>query len=204
MAVRFESGWVRFGLPGLALGLFLASGWGLSGEKAAAQAPGSPARPVTGGVGKGRSAPSASAASTKGVTSGESGGILALIADLGLGLADPVALRDRHEEAGLRDLPSRSDQSARERQARGIAAVSMGPGSGPVQQPRARTRRREGAGGSRDSFQSVAGRTSGVTGRGLPTQTSDDQRLLEGRSRPRGACPWLSFTRSKKPPASLA
>ncbi len=76
------------GCPGWRWGLFLASGWGINGEQAAAQAPGSAARPVTGGVGKGRSAPSASAASSKGVTSGESGGILALIAESGT--ASPI------------------------------------------------------------------------------------------------------------------
>ena len=111
MAVRFESGWMRFGLPGLALGLFLASGWGISGEPAAAQAPGSPSRSVTGGVGKGRSAPSASAAGAKGVTSGEVRRDPGPGRRFGPGLADPVALPDRHEEAGLRDLPGRSDQS---------------------------------------------------------------------------------------------
>lgn len=88
MAVRFDSGWIRFGLPGLALGLILASGRGITGEQAAAQGPGPQARPATGGIGKGRSAPTGSAASAKGVTSGESGGILALVAESGT--ASPI------------------------------------------------------------------------------------------------------------------
>ena len=79
MAGRLQWGWTRYGLPGIALGLALAWGWGLKGEQAVAQAPGSPARQSAGVVGKGRG--SGNGQTSKGVTGGETGGILALIAN---------------------------------------------------------------------------------------------------------------------------
>lgn len=68
-------GWVRYGLPGLVLGILMSWGAGFHGEPATARAQNATDRPP--GASPGRGVPSATA---KGVTSGEAGGILALIA----------------------------------------------------------------------------------------------------------------------------
>jgi hypothetical protein len=72
-------GWARFGLPGMALGILMSWGAGFHGEPAAAQAQSATGRSGPGGAAQARPAPSP--ASTKAVTTGEAGGILALISN---------------------------------------------------------------------------------------------------------------------------
>lgn len=72
-------GWVRFGLPGVVLGILLSWGAGFHGEPGEARAQNSAARPAPAGVAPGRPAPAPATGTAKGVTSGEAGGILALI-----------------------------------------------------------------------------------------------------------------------------
>ena len=79
MAGRFGS-WVRFGLPGVVLGVLMTWAWEFHGEPAAAQGPAASGRTTSGGATQGRSTPPPAAPATKNVTSGESGGLLALIA----------------------------------------------------------------------------------------------------------------------------
>ncbi len=79
MAGRLGSGWMRFGLPGMALGMLMTWGWAILGDQAAAQGPGPTTRPVSGGTTQGRSVQPAGGQSAKGTTAGEAGGILAMI-----------------------------------------------------------------------------------------------------------------------------
>jgi len=72
-------GWARFGLPGAALGILMSWGAGFHGAPAAAQAQNPPGRSGPGGPAQARPVQPSSSAATKGVTSGEAGGILALI-----------------------------------------------------------------------------------------------------------------------------
>lgn len=89
MAVRLGSGWVRFGLPGMALGIVATWGWALSLERAAAQGP----------AGATRSAAPASRAG-KGAVAGEAGGILAMVSSpQGPGLAQWLYLIDTRKRA---------------------------------------------------------------------------------------------------------
>lgn len=67
-------GWVRYGLPGVVLGMLMSWGAGFHGEPAAARAQNASDRPI--GAGAGRGVPAATA---KGATSGQAGDILALI-----------------------------------------------------------------------------------------------------------------------------
>jgi len=82
MLGRVESGWARFGLPGLALGLAIAWGTGSRGREAAAQqAPGGstrPASPAGGGYGRPETTKGQPA---RALASNDQGGTLALIAD---------------------------------------------------------------------------------------------------------------------------
>jgi hypothetical protein len=72
---------MRFGLPGVALGMMVTWGWVLFGDRAAAQGPGTAPRSSSGGSVQGRSMPSPSGQPAKGATMGESGGILALVSN---------------------------------------------------------------------------------------------------------------------------
>jgi hypothetical protein len=74
-------GWARFGLPGVALGILMSWGAGFQGEPAAAQAQNASGRSGPAGAAQTRPVQPSSSAATKGVTSGEAGGILALIAN---------------------------------------------------------------------------------------------------------------------------
>ena len=96
MAGRSGSGWMRFGLPGMALGVLATWGWALSGERAAAQAPGEATRPAAGGGMQGRPVtPPAKAA-----TMAEAGGIVALISSpQGTGPAQWLYLIDTKKRA---------------------------------------------------------------------------------------------------------
>jgi hypothetical protein len=71
---------MRFGLPGMALGIMVTWGWALLGERAAAQGPGTAARSSSGGSMQAKPA-TPSAQPAKGAVVGEAGGILALIAN---------------------------------------------------------------------------------------------------------------------------
>ena len=78
------AGWARFGLPGMVLGMLMSWGAGDHGEPASARAQAVGPRPgpaAGGGPGPGRpaSVPASTSGSAKGVTAGESGGLLALI-----------------------------------------------------------------------------------------------------------------------------
>jgi hypothetical protein len=79
MAGPFGS-WVRFGLPGVVLGMLGTWAWEFHGEPAAAQGTAASVRASSGGATQGRPTQSTAAPATKNVTSGESGGLLALIA----------------------------------------------------------------------------------------------------------------------------
>lgn len=72
---------MRFGLPGMVLGVLVTWGWAFLGDRAAAQGPGSTARSNAGVATQGgRPVPSSGAQpSTKGTTVGEAGGIVAMI-----------------------------------------------------------------------------------------------------------------------------
>jgi hypothetical protein len=73
-------GWMRFGLPGVALGMLMSWGAGFHGEPATARAQNVPGRSGAGGGAAGRPAQPAGAGTLKGgTTAGESGGILALV-----------------------------------------------------------------------------------------------------------------------------
>jgi hypothetical protein len=79
MAGGIGSGWMRFGLPGLALGIVVTWGWALLCDRASAQAPGEPPRLGSGGSVQGRPVPSSP--STRGAAVGEAGSILALVSN---------------------------------------------------------------------------------------------------------------------------
>jgi hypothetical protein len=79
MARRLAGGFMRFGLPGVALGMILAWSWEFREGLAVAQAQSASGRPVAAGAAQGRPVESSKAPATKGVAAGESGGILALI-----------------------------------------------------------------------------------------------------------------------------
>jgi hypothetical protein len=72
-------------LPGIAVGIFLSWGWAYRAERAAAQAPSSSARSSAGAAGQPRSGEPARATTAKAAVAGESGGILALIANPTMG-----------------------------------------------------------------------------------------------------------------------
>lgn len=76
MAGRW-GGWLRFGLPGVALGVLLSWGAGFHGEPSSAWAQDATTRPVPGGSGAGRTATGSSTAA-KGTTA-ESGGVMAMV-----------------------------------------------------------------------------------------------------------------------------
>ncbi len=98
MAVRLGSGWMRFGLPGMILGIAATWGWALLGERAAAQGPGGSPRSVAGGSVQGRPAPAAQPA--KGGAVGEAGGILAMVSSpQGTGPAQWLYLIDTKKRA---------------------------------------------------------------------------------------------------------
>jgi hypothetical protein len=99
MAGRLGSGWMRFGLPGMALGIMVTWGWALLAERAAAQGPSTAARSGSGGSMQGRP-PTPSAQPTKGAAVGEAGGILALISNpQGAGPAQLLYLIDTKKRA---------------------------------------------------------------------------------------------------------
>jgi hypothetical protein len=81
MASRFGRGWARYGFPGMAFGILMTWAFGLQGERAAAQAPNTAGRSAPGAGVQGRPVQPQAAPSPKGVTAGEAGGILALIAN---------------------------------------------------------------------------------------------------------------------------
>jgi hypothetical protein len=81
MVARYGRGLARYGFPGMVLGILMTWAWGTPGERAVAQPPNAAGRQAPVGVGPNRPTPSQSAPSTKGFTAGESGGILALIAN---------------------------------------------------------------------------------------------------------------------------
>jgi hypothetical protein len=80
MAGRFGGGLARYGLAGMIFGVLLTWAWGLHGERAVAQDPSTAGRLGPAGLAQGRPQPSGAGQTTKGVTAGEVGGILALIA----------------------------------------------------------------------------------------------------------------------------
>ena len=79
MSVRVRDG-VRFGLPGLVLGLLLSWGAGFHGEPLVAQAQDVSARTGPASPAAGRGAGTATTPANRGVTAAEGGGILAMIA----------------------------------------------------------------------------------------------------------------------------
>jgi hypothetical protein len=80
MMGRVESGWARFGLPGLALGLAIAWGTGFRGEQAAAQqAPSGSAHPAPAPAGGHGRTEVAKSQSTRTVVANDPGGTLAFI-----------------------------------------------------------------------------------------------------------------------------
>ncbi len=93
VALRIGVSWERWAaakvlgrlLPGIAVGIFLSWGWAYRAEQAAAQAPGSSVRSGAGATGQPRSGEPARGTTAKAVSAGESGGILALIANPTLG-----------------------------------------------------------------------------------------------------------------------
>jgi len=80
MAGRFSGGLARYGLPGMVLGVLVSWTWGFHGERAVAQAPSTAGRSAPNGLVPGRPPQPNSGQTAKGVTAGEVGGILALIA----------------------------------------------------------------------------------------------------------------------------
>jgi hypothetical protein len=99
MAGRPGSGWMRFGLPGMALGILATWGWALMGERAAAQGPGAASRAGSGGSVQGRPSPP-SGQSSKAAVMGEAGGILALVSSpQGTGPAQWLYLIDTKKRA---------------------------------------------------------------------------------------------------------
>jgi hypothetical protein len=100
MAGRSDLGWMRFGLPGMALGMVVTWGWAIVGDRAAAQGPGTTSRPASGGSMQGRPMPSAGAQPAKGAAVGEAGGILALVSSpQGTGPAQWLYLIDTKKRA---------------------------------------------------------------------------------------------------------
>jgi hypothetical protein len=85
MVERFGRGFARYGLPGMVLGILVTWAWGFHGEQAVAQAPNTAGRSAPAGGAQGRPVPAQSGPSAKGVTAGEAGGILALIANQSVG-----------------------------------------------------------------------------------------------------------------------
>jgi hypothetical protein len=91
---------MRFGLPGLALGVLVTWGWVLSGERVAAQVPGQDSRSATGGSTQGRPVASPGGQPAKAATMGEAGGILALVSSpQGTGPAQWLYLIDTKKRA---------------------------------------------------------------------------------------------------------
>ena len=78
MAQRVRYGFMRYGLPGIAVGMILSWGWGFRAEQAAAQGTATRSGAV---AGTGRGGEPSRPSSSKSVAAGESGGILALIAN---------------------------------------------------------------------------------------------------------------------------
>jgi hypothetical protein len=92
---------MRFGLPGMALGVLVTWGWTLSDERAAAQVPGQgPRSAASGGSTQGRPVASPGAQPAKAATMGEAGGILALVsASQGTGPSQWLYLIDTKKRA---------------------------------------------------------------------------------------------------------
>jgi hypothetical protein len=91
---------MRFGLPGMALGILATWGWALMGERAAAQGPGAASRAGSGGSVQGRPSPATSAPPAKGTVTGEAGGIMALVCNpSGTGPAQWLYLIDTKKRA---------------------------------------------------------------------------------------------------------
>ena len=187
MPFRGGSGVARYGLPGLVLGLAIASaGDGGRGPAARAQPPPATERPRmmhAGGRGVG---------------------------DAGLHLAAggtaQLLYLDRHQDARVRHLPGRSRESQGDREAGGGPAVRVRPEAGPVQQPTPRGHRDRVDGEDPGAAESI-GRGRGRARRRGPFPhrlTPQTERPRRGRSDRRGARPWLNFTASKRPPASWA
>jgi hypothetical protein len=80
MAGRWRD-WVRFGLPGVALGLLMSWGSGFHGEPSTARAQDVTARAGAGAPASGRPMAAPAPQAARGVTSAESGGILAMVSN---------------------------------------------------------------------------------------------------------------------------
>lgn len=81
MLRRFDSGALRFGIPGIVLGIFLAWVCGSHQDRAEAQAQGSPTVSRQAGAIQGRAGDPGRPQPARGVVAGESGGIMALVSD---------------------------------------------------------------------------------------------------------------------------
>ena len=133
------------------------------------------------------------------IAGGDVNGTLALITTAG---PVPVALSHRHQGPGLRSLPNRSRRIPRGSSSSRPHVSTSGTSSWNITTIRRRSPTRSRRRSRLWLVRHNKRETDDVTGRGLLSTRVDYKRLRQGRSRPRGARPWLSFTHWKKPPAS--